>query len=153
MLCRPITFGSGREVNPRALNLAAYLFMAFGAFALVGYVGDLLFSDRVVFDLNVLDLWIGCWLLARDPRGYRLAVVFSGAAMIFAPVSLMVVAVIGVRPTWRFVGVDIAHGSLPVFASLILAWAGLHACQYYLLRRPHIRALFADPAENRARPA
>lgn len=139
-------------MNPRALIIVAYLFIASGIFALVVYLGDLVFSEHVRFNPKILDFWIGRWLLEREPRGYRLAVFFSGVAMILSPVILVFFAMIGTLPTWRFVGVDIAQPSWPVYASLILASAGLNACQYHVLRRPHIRALFPDPAESSARP-
>ena len=133
-------------MNPRALNIVAYLFIASGTFALVNFFGDVVFSEHARLNLSILKIWIGRWLIERDLRGYRLAAFFSGAVVILAPVSLLVIAMIGTLPTLRLVGVDVAHWSLPAFAFATLAWVGLNACQYHVLRRPHIRALFPDPA-------
>lgn len=138
-------------MNPRPLNMVAYVFMASGCFALIGYLGDLFFSEHAHFDPSILDLWIGRWLMEREPRGYRLAIFLSVLSMILAPASLVLVAMIGIVPSVQIVGVEIAQRSWPAFELMTLAWTLLNACQFHVLRRPHIRALFPDSAESNSR--
>lgn len=140
-------------MNPRALNVVACLFIASGALALVDYVVDLVSTDRVHFPVQILNLWIGRWLLEREPRGYRFAVFFSGAAIILIPIGLAILAMVGAQPAFVVAGVEFAHPSFPVYALIMLARAALNVWQFRVLRRSDIRALFPDPVEGGAQPA
>ena len=139
-------------MKARTLDVIGLLYIATGVFGLVNYVSDLVSTNNVVFDMRILCLWIGRWLIDRDLRGYQLAVFVSGAIMILAPTLLVLGAVLAVLSTKWPDGFDFRPGAWLVYTFFTLAWAGLHAFLFYALRRPHARALFPDSAARNVQP-
>ena len=137
-------------MKSRTLDVLGLLYIATGVFGLVNYVGDLVSTNNVVFDMRILCLWIGRWLIDRDLRGYQLAVFVSGAIMILAPALLVLAAVTAVVAMKWPVVFDPRPGAWLVHTFFTLAWAGLHAFLFLALRRTHTRALFPDSAARSA---
>ena len=137
-------------MKARALDLLGLLYIATGVFGLVNYVSDLVSTNNVVFDMRILCLWIGRWLIDRDLRGYQLAVFVSGAIMILAPTLLVLGAVLAVLSTKWPDGFDFRPGAWLVYTFFTFAWAGLHAFLFYALRRPRTRALFPESGARSA---
>ncbi|MCC6245941.1 MAG: hypothetical protein IT353_24120 [Gemmatimonadaceae bacterium] len=130
-------------MKARALDVLGLLCIATGVFGLVNYVSDLISTSMVTFDMRILLLWTGYWLIKRDLRGYHVAVFISFAMMILTPTLLVLSAVIAMLASVQSGGADSSHVPWLAIALLSLVWSGLSAGLYYGLRRPQTRALFS----------
>lgn len=130
----------------RPLTIVSGLFLVSGALALVGWVAGVVFKSHVVFDLQILNLWIGRWLMNRDPRGRSAAVLVLIVSIALSPIALVIVAVMDIVPTVNIYGVVVGT-SWAVVAPYVVASTALSAWQVHVLRRPEIRALFHSAME------
>ncbi len=133
-------------MHSRALTIVSGLFLVSGALALVEWIVGLMLKPQVNFDIAILNLWIGRWLMQRERRGHTLAIGVSVISIVLWPIVLVLFALFDGVPTLNLYSVVerkswAAVVAFAVFSSALSAW------KYYVLTRPDIRALFASTME------
>lgn len=141
-------------MNPRALTVVAALFVASGALALIGVATDLLFHSRFNLDFSVLNLWIGRWLVAHEPRGRRWALVAIQLSLVALPLVGLFALLSTTGPELRVFGLPLGRLSPVSSCAFVATVFAVQLWQYRILNRPDVRALFPDgPADVAAPPA
>src|ERR1041385_5089458 len=129
-------------LQPRALVIVAWLFIASGIVAIISIVGNLLFGHRLVIDISVIDLWIGHGLLKGQARSRRWALFMLFVGFLILPVGLVLVILFPGVPTVTVFNNVIGTVPRSVLALLFAGVAVLTFWQYRVLERPEVRALF-----------
>ena len=141
-----------RFVNPRALTIVAALFVVSGALALIGVATDLLIHSRLNMDFSVLNLWIGRWLLAREPRGRRWALVVLRLSLVALPLAGLFTLLTTTTPEVRVFGFLVGRASPILSCAFVATVFAVQLWQYRILNRPDVRELFPDRPADFAMP-
>jgi hypothetical protein len=124
----------------------AWLFTASGLWAAVSMAGAVLLNDRITLYFAIIGLWIGPGLLRHEAR-YRtwaLRLLLLG----FCVAPLFVVILIVRRPSSvpvNLFGRQVGTVSVSAALALVALTVAITGWQYWVLRRPDVRALFVDP--------
>jgi len=135
--------------RPFALQLVAWLFIAYGIWAAVAIAGALLVERRIDLDIEVLGLWIGPGLLRHEARFRTWAIRLLLIGFCVAPIAGLLL-VLHKRPLEiRVFGRSVGTVSLPMSLSVLAVIVAVSIWQYWVLSQPRVRALFiAPPVEH-----
>lgn len=133
-------------MNSRSLTIVSCLFLVSGVLALVGWIADVMLKPQATFHLQILNLWIGRWLLHRDPRGHSAAMLVLVVSIVLTPLLLVIMAMMAIVPTVHLYGVVVGT-SWAVVAPYFVVSTAISVWQLHVLRRPEIRALFDSTTE------
>jgi sterol desaturase/sphingolipid hydroxylase (fatty acid hydroxylase superfamily) len=132
--------------RPSALQLVAWLFFASGAWAAISIVTAVLFERHISLDFEVLGLWIGPGLLRRQARYRTWALRLLIVGFCLTPVAVMLLLVQRGALDVKFLGRPLGTIPVPVALAVLALLVGVSIWQYWVLRRPNVRALFTEPS-------
>jgi hypothetical protein len=130
--------------RPTALTVIAWLFILTGIFAVVAMVKDLLVSHDVIFDLDIIGLWIGPGLLRAEERFRRWALWYERFSLAAIPVVAILSGFFAPAQLGLQLFDVIPFGSMSRTGSLIVltvSWL-LALWEYTVLQRREVRARF-----------
>ena len=126
---------------PASLKAVAILFILGGIFAVIEVLVSLAHSHLNI-NFGVLGLFIGPGLLALRPGWRTCALVFLWIAMIGIPIIAILMLGHSNPLDFKVFGQTVGHVSKELGLAIAVILFLLSFCQYRVLTRPDVRALF-----------